>query len=328
MELEFASGPDRLGQRGSSTKRVIGRREVKLRSKAAIGLAKRTPRGGWPVIRFAATRDPALWDLELRLQFVDDARLRADLRENVYLQFLRHGCWPNQIGEDRLILRLLSPGDVVYDVGANIGYTSLLFAHAAGPAGKVFAFEPSPRAYRLLKRQSEHCPRITPFQLGLSDRTGTLAFNETDSLTGSSLHLTNGLPVIEVAVDTLDAIVTRTQEQPTFVKIDAEGHEASIIRGMSEVLGGKAPPTVMFEACDYSELLANITALEEVVHERVSIYGMNPDGDLVGTTDHRATNNFLAVPETQNHRLRGFQLPDDELVIGSSGESTGLLAGS
>lgn len=80
----------------------------------------------------------------------------------------------------------------------------------------------------------------------------------------------------------------------------------------------------MFEACDRSELLASTTALEEVVNERVSIYGMNPDGALVGTTDHRATNNFLAVPETQTHRLSGFQLPDDGLVIGGSGEPTGL----
>ena len=122
---------------------------MKLLSRIALALARRLPRGYWRVTRFAARRDPALWDLPLPLRHLPNKMILADLREPVFTAFLRHGCFPHQEGEDLVSTRLLRPGDVVFDVGANIGYPTILFANLVGPTGGIIALEPSARAYRL-----------------------------------------------------------------------------------------------------------------------------------------------------------------------------------
>ena len=64
-----------------------------------------------------------------------------------------HGVWEPY--ETSLVLRLLQPGDVFVDVGANIGYFSVLAASLVGDAGKVFAFEPDPDNFQLLCANAE-----------------------------------------------------------------------------------------------------------------------------------------------------------------------------
>ena len=58
--------------------------------------------------------------------------------------------------ETSLILELLQPGDTFLDVGANIGYFSILAAAAVGDAGHVIAYEPDPENYRLLQTNVEY----------------------------------------------------------------------------------------------------------------------------------------------------------------------------
>jgi FkbM family methyltransferase len=77
--------------------------------------------------------------------------------------------------ETSLLLRWLRPGDVFVDVGANIGYFSLLAASAIGPDGAVFAFEPDPENHRLLLANAALnglAGRITAVEAALSDAAG------------------------------------------------------------------------------------------------------------------------------------------------------------
>src|SRR5438094_750470 len=76
----------------------------------------------------------------------------------------------------RFIESLVHPGDVAVDVGANIGYHTLIFARAVGERGRVFAYEPDPDNFRLLRRNVElnGYRNVRPFQAAVSDRSGTL----------------------------------------------------------------------------------------------------------------------------------------------------------
>jgi len=101
---------------------------MKLSSRVMLFFGKHLPKGYWCAIRFAAMRDEALWDLPLPLRFLSNEKLRADLREPVFAQIVRAGCFAHQVGEDRLCLSILRPGDLVFDVGANVDYPAILFS--------------------------------------------------------------------------------------------------------------------------------------------------------------------------------------------------------
>src|SRR5690348_9557213 len=57
-----------------------------------------------------------------------------------------HGCWLGtyELGTQRLFCRIVKPGDVVYDIGANVGFYTLLASVCAGPSGRVYSYEPLP----------------------------------------------------------------------------------------------------------------------------------------------------------------------------------------
>jgi FkbM family methyltransferase len=144
--------------------------------------------------------------------------------------------------------RHVRPGAVVYDIGANVGFFSLLAARLAGPGGVVEAFEPVPRAVAALRRNvalngfgNVH---VHEAAVGAHDGTGTLLVTEQAScshLADRGWHA-DTRETIDVRVVTLDALVGRAQLRPADVlKIDVEGSELSVVQGMSELLRRSRP---------------------------------------------------------------------------------------
>ena len=92
----------------------------------------------------------------------------------------RDGIWEPQ--ETRFLLDTLRPGDVFVDVGANIGYFSLLASRLVGPAGTVLAFEPEAANYALLEANCRRngCDNVRCFRaaLGEENASGTIYLNE------------------------------------------------------------------------------------------------------------------------------------------------------
>ncbi|WP_447764718.1 FkbM family methyltransferase [Sphingopyxis panaciterrae] len=152
----------------------------------------------------------------------------------------------------RLLVSLISPGDVVVDIGANTGYYSVLGAWRAFPGGKLWAFEPNPTAYALMSdnlsnngfggmasrhrlalsnRQGEAALRVFPgYEATSTIRDVSDAFVEhTERETGRASH------EVTVPVDTLDNIM-RDCPGIDFIKMDAEGHEPEIIDGARAIL--------------------------------------------------------------------------------------------
>jgi predicted O-methyltransferase YrrM len=155
---------------------------MKLQSKILLSIARWLPRGYWRIASLAAKNDQALWDIRLPIKAVANAEIRADLRESVYMPIFKHGCFTHQVGENRLCMALIKPGDIVYDVGANIGYTTLLFSHAVGATGTVIAFEPAPRIFRLLTRSLASMENVECLNLAVSSTEGEASFYEAKSL--------------------------------------------------------------------------------------------------------------------------------------------------
>src|SRR5690554_5487228 len=79
--------------------------------------------------------------------------------------------------------RLVKPNDVVFDVGANIGYYSILFAKQAGAGGRVLAFEPTKKYCKVLQRNiaENQLANIDVYQFGLSDLAGQVEIDLGDS---------------------------------------------------------------------------------------------------------------------------------------------------
>ncbi|MCW5875198.1 MAG: FkbM family methyltransferase [Anaerolineales bacterium] len=132
------------------------------------------------------------------------------------------------------------PGAVVYDLGANVGYVSLLLARAVGSQGRVFAFEPLPANQDRLRRNVELNPglnvRLIPG--AAADRSGRAAFATHGSDDMGRLHAGTSQPpvnTIEVETTALDDFV-KAHPAPALVKIDVEGAEVLALQGMQQLL--------------------------------------------------------------------------------------------
>lgn len=143
--------------------------------------------------------------------------------------------------QTQVVTGLLKPGDVFVDAGAHIGYYTLLAARAVGPAGRVIAFEASPYAEALLRRNlaANAYPWVQVHETALHDAPGRLAFFtcEIGLAGGSVLNPGGGNPwqLLDVEATALDAVLppgTRVD----FVKMDIQGAEGHALAGMQRCL--------------------------------------------------------------------------------------------
>ena len=165
-----------------------------------------------------------------------------------------------ETGTVELIRRELHEGDVFCDIGANIGLYSLMAAARVGQSGQVYAFEPLAASFASLVeniRLNGCCERITPFSLALTDAPGLFPFHYLSlepGSSGSQLHEaiddseTNFQPLVSemkygTSVDEL--IRAGALRHPDVVKIDVDGNEARILRGMRGLLTGERRPRLI-----------------------------------------------------------------------------------
>ena len=161
----------------------------------------------------------------------------------------------------------LRPGMIFYDLGANIGFFSLLAARLVGPQGKVFSFEPDTEAFTRLKRNIERngFSQITPVNKGVWSTTGTAAFLVADASSPDrgvgklAPADTGGYPKVPcIALD--DFIVG--SPPPNVMKVDVEGAELEVLRG-AHVLWREYKPSIVCELhseenrCDVESMLGH-----------------------------------------------------------------------
>lgn len=144
--------------------------------------------------------------------------------------------------ETELLKKLVKPGDTVLDIGANIGYYTLILAGLVGDGGKVYAFEPDPTNYDLLRRNVElnGYKNIVLVQKATSNQNGSLrlylcADNKAMHRVYASQYCEDDF--VEIEAVKLDDYFAGRDEQIDFVKIDIEGAEYAAIEGMRSLLG-------------------------------------------------------------------------------------------
>jgi FkbM family methyltransferase len=142
-----------------------------------------------------------------------------------------------------LLLTSVRPGDICIDIGANIGYFTMIMARLAGRTGKVFAYEPVPENFAILKKNAEIASRdgapVTTINAAVSERSGPMRIVRREY---STYHQV--VPENEAAGADSISGVCLDDELPrlalnsavSFLKIDVEGHELSVLRGLRESL--------------------------------------------------------------------------------------------
>lgn len=180
------------------------------------------------------------------------SRITADLGTAMGLGLYRYGHAEGDL-DVALVRRLLRPGDVFVDGGANIGLFSLVAARCVGPTGKVVAFEPAPATRALLQGNLDlnGLSWVDVRAEALGERPGTL---ELVTFTGDRSGLSSFQPEdarggqrVQVRVVTLDGMLT-PEELPRLrlLKLDLEGAEYGALQGASRLLG-QARPDLLLE---------------------------------------------------------------------------------
>lgn len=136
--------------------------------------------------------------------------------------------------EIAFLRRSLRPGDVFLDLGANIGFYSLIASGLVGPAGRVIAVEADPYNFDKLQRNIElnAADNITAVNVGLSDRQETLRLSvSTSGNRGGNTFLTPGDTGVDVPCVPLDLLMLDQRVQRIAgAKIDIEGFEYRVLR--------------------------------------------------------------------------------------------------
>jgi FkbM family methyltransferase len=162
----------------------------------------------------------------------------------------------------------LKPGATFFDIGANVGFITILAAKLVGPTGRVIAFEPVPENVAAI-RENLALNDITWAEVidtAVSSEPGTASLIVSDVSAFSRLAdisiPTGARTTIEVVVNSIDAFL-RSGEQPApdLVKIDVEGAELDVIAGMRETLSTHRP-VILCEVHDcnvaYAELMESV----------------------------------------------------------------------
>jgi FkbM family methyltransferase len=148
--------------------------------------------------------------------------------------------------------RVLRPGDVVIDVGANIGMITLAAARLVGPTGSVHAVEPQDDLAQRIRRSAalNRYGHVTVHSMALSNTTGTMTLTiPADNAGEASLEpgLVDGRRAT-VRVERTDEFLRSTGGgNVRLLKLDVEGHEAAVLEGAGSALAENGPDVILFE---------------------------------------------------------------------------------
>ena len=156
------------------------------------------------------------------------------------------GVWEPR--ETRYLQTLLQAGQTFVDVGAHVGYFSLLAAQLVGPTGTVIAVEPEPRNLDLLRRNlarnGADTARVIPFAAAAAEATMSLALDEQNR--GAHRLVASDDPQAGPSVRCvrLDDVLP---ERVDVIKVDAQGYDHEVIEGLERTLAANPRATLMVE---------------------------------------------------------------------------------
>lgn len=166
------------------------------------------------------------------------------------------------------LLNYIKEGDVVFDVGAHVGYYTMLNSSLVGETGQVHSFEPTPRTFETLKNNTSSKKNVTVNNNAVLDKETEIefvdygpkysAFNSFQKRTSDEMSFLSKPEKIKVKTVSLDKYCQEKNLTPNFIKIDAEGAEYLILGAMIDILKNKKP-IVTIEVAGEEEWQENCT---------------------------------------------------------------------
>lgn len=205
-----------------------------------------------------------------RLDYVDDVqghRMHLDSRDSLRLSVAR--MYEPVVTE--LFRREVRPGQTALDLGANIGYFTLILAGRVGPSGRVVAFEPDPTNFSLLERNVA-ANGYTNAQLvrrAVWSRTGplTLFLNEENRGDHRAYDTAEGRASVQIEAVTVDDNFGGDPPSVDWIKMDVQGSELHALRGMQRVLERSPTLTIVTEFWPSALARSGAGAPADLLHE-------------------------------------------------------------
>lgn len=191
--------------------------------------------------------------------------LRARFRNGLIAEGVGKGLrfWPgysesdycsgtNELPVQQALASAVKPGDVVYDIGANVGFFTVLLARMAGTDGQVHAFEPLQSNSRFIRKNARRngFNTVQVHECAVADADGDRELWVARHAGGAALtdhaRPPDALRTIVVRTVTVDRVIEEGLAPPAVVKIDVEGAEPAVLSGMSDTLR-TVRPVVLYE---------------------------------------------------------------------------------
>jgi FkbM family methyltransferase len=231
------------------------------------------------------------------------ATIRADATKTIGWSILIAGIYDLCMSE--VMYRLINPGDTVFDVGANVGYVTVLAAVAAGPSGRVLSFEPHPELFAVLEQnvsagrggRSMAMTELHRAALGQDSGTAELwippQFAANDGISRIVANPSPGAMTIRVDVRTIDEVLG--DRSVAVLKLDVEGSELQVLRGATRALESRRIRHIIFE--EYKTNGSDVVRMLEDLGFHVFSIGRSLRGPVVAPVD---VGNLVSALEPPN----------------------------
>ncbi len=180
--------------------------------------------------------------------------------------------------------RLIKPGDVIVDAGANIGFYSGMFCELAGNSGRVFSFEPDEKNFAKLKETLSAFSNCELINAAVGNKSGVLKFYTSHRLNVDhrTIEPEEYDSVEEVKCFSLDDYFN-SRQKIDFIKLDIQGAEMDALIGMEKIIEANPKLKIISEFWPYGLLRAghDVEAFFIFLKERnFTIKKINSDGSL------------------------------------------------
>lgn len=192
------------------------------------------------------------------------------------LTLLSTGTYQSEKLMTTLFTKLITKGTTVIDVGAYVGYYTLLAAQATGDRGKVFCFEPEPSNYALLLKNIEanSYNNVVLVQKAVINRIGVVKLFVAKDPSGHSTVCQNPHQVaISVDCTTLDDFFFGREYPIQVIKIDVEGAEMTVLEGMKNIISKNRQINIFTEFSPEALKIAGCLPVE--YFKKLADYGFN-----------------------------------------------------
>jgi FkbM family methyltransferase len=249
-------------------------------------------------------------------------RMKLDLQDPEQLKVYFYGHYHERY-EAALVRRLLNDDEIFWDVGANVGYFTLVAATALAQRGQIVALEPGQNAYQRLTENVSLNPyrNIQTFPVAASDREGEAVLHVAGDIADSSasLYPAGQTQVRQEVCRTVSLDHLRRVQglrPPHLIKLDVEGAELAVLQGARDLISA-TPPLLLVEMEEKNLRAAG--ASREAIRQFLSPYGYRAahlrKGRWYATADLQGVkgrNIFWFNPGLEAHRRRAALLPVQE----------------